>query len=267
MGAITSVLQTELSNLFVHSVRVGETEDEDRNRGYFDVVNNQVDEVCEQLKGVEELRGGFNAVGFSQVGVEPGGGGDGWELWNEGVSEWPGCKDRFDTQCALARSLLLRGAYVPWIQHRVVQAQYFKDAKNYEDYLAKNIFLPDINNELPEKNKTYTQNLLSLNKFVMIQFEEDDMVVPKESAHFGYWNEEGVVVPLREQPLYKEDWLGLKAMDEKGKLVFEEIPGRHMRIDFEYLKTEIIPKYLAGGKKKDWERNRDEESRLRVQGA
>lgn len=38
----------------------------------------------------------------------------------------------------------------------------------------------------------------------MIQFEEDDMVVPKESAHFGYWNEDGELVPLKEQPLYQE---------------------------------------------------------------
>ena len=28
----------------------------------------QVDKVCEQLKGIEELSGGYNAIGFSQGG-------------------------------------------------------------------------------------------------------------------------------------------------------------------------------------------------------
>ncbi|KAJ3033398.1 hypothetical protein HK097_004856 [Rhizophlyctis rosea] len=215
MGNITELIQSQLSNVYVHSVRIGDTEDQDRNFGYFDVLNRQVDEVCEQFKADEKLSNGFNAIGFSQSGQffrayvqrcndPPVHNLITFGSQHAGVSEWPGCKDRFDVQCNLARSLINRGAYLPWIQHRVVQAQYFKDAKHYEEYIAGNIFLPDINNELPDKNETYIQNLKSLNKFVMIQFEEDDMVVPKESAWFGYWNEDGQVIPLKEQPLYKE---------------------------------------------------------------
>jgi palmitoyl-protein thioesterase len=49
--------------------------------------------------------------------------------------------------------------------------------------MNKNIFLPDINNENPlHRNKTYKQNLLSLNKLVLIKFAEDETVRPAESA-------------------------------------------------------------------------------------
>jgi palmitoyl-protein thioesterase len=49
--------------------------------------------------------------------------------------------------------------------------------------MDKNVFLPDINNEYPHsKNKTYKENLLSLNKLVLIKFAEDETVRPAESA-------------------------------------------------------------------------------------
>lgn len=157
---------------------------------------------------------------------------------------------------------------MPWIQSRVVQAQYYKDAKDYETYLEKNIFLPDINNEKDQKNATYIANLKSLTTFVLVMFEDDDMVVPKESAWFGYWNEVGDIVHLKDQPLYKEDWLGLRYLDDHRRLIFLKAPGRHVRtsnpdlrlrvhhlfqmeIELAYLRDEIIPKYLAEKKIQD----------------
>jgi palmitoyl-protein thioesterase len=35
-------------------------------------------------------------------------------------------------------------------------------------------------------------------------------------------------IPLRERDLYKEDWIGLKALDEKKGLVFLEAEGGHV---------------------------------------
>ncbi|KAJ2961014.1 hypothetical protein NQZ79_g3728 [Umbelopsis isabellina] len=111
-------------------------------------------------------------------------------------------------------------------------------------YMDKNIFLPDINNEYPHsKNKTYKENLLSLNKLVLIKFAEDETVRPAESAWFWFYNEDGDLVPLKKQPLYTEDWLGLKALDKKNGIDFEECPGAHMRIPDEYL-VKIVLKYL-----------------------
>ncbi|KAJ3185278.1 Palmitoyl-protein thioesterase 1 [Gaertneriomyces sp. JEL0708] len=257
MPKVVQTLESELPGVYVKSIMVGANEDDDRQRSYFDRISRQVEEVCQALQEDELLKGGFNAIGFSQ-------GGQFLRAYVEkcnspavnnlitfgsqhaGVSEWPGCRDKSDTTCFLARNLLLKGAYLSWVQNRVVQAQYYKDAKDYKTYLAKNIFLPDLNNERYIKNHTYAENLKRLQRFVMIQFKDDDMVVPRESAWFGYWNEEGIMIPLKEQPLYKEDWLGLKTLDEEGKLVFATVPGRHMQIELAYLRDEIIPKYLRG---------------------
>jgi hypothetical protein len=49
----------------------------------------------------------------------------------------------------------------------------------------------------------------------MVKFTEDTVVVPRESEWFGFYGEDGkAIVPLENSPLYTEDWLGLKAMNE-----------------------------------------------------
>jgi palmitoyl-protein thioesterase len=39
------------------------------------------------------------------------------------------------------------------------------------------------------------------------------------------------VVPLRQSPIYKEDWIGLKTLDKRGSLVLDLCHGVHMQID------------------------------------
>lgn len=96
-------------------------------------------------------------------------------------------------------------------------------------YLDRNIFLPDINNEHAVKNATYAQRLSSINKLAMFMFMEDITVKPKETAWFGFQDENGEIIELEEQDQYKENWLGLKTMDRAGKLSFEILQGEHVR--------------------------------------
>jgi hypothetical protein len=86
MGYIKGVLREALGGSFIHSVRLGKTEEDDRNKGYFANMNDevrtskspnsthqgqlcysQVDQVCKTLKRELRLARGFDAVGFSQV--------------------------------------------------------------------------------------------------------------------------------------------------------------------------------------------------------
>ena len=62
-----------------------------------------------------------------------------------------------------------------------VQAEYWHDPLNVAEYLAKCVFLPDINNDLPSQNATYKKNFMSLNHLALVQFTEDTIVQPKES--------------------------------------------------------------------------------------
>ena len=49
-------------------------------------------------------------------------------------------------------------------------------------YLEKNRFLPDLNNEKQAKNLSYKKNLASLDKLILIRFEQDVMIKPGHTA-------------------------------------------------------------------------------------
>ena len=86
---------------------------------------------------------------------------------------------------------------------------------------------------------------MRLGKFVMYIFEDDVTVLPKQSGWFDDVDPEtGELIKLRQSTTYKEDWLGLRELDEKGRLVFETTPGEHMRLsDGAVLKA--FKKYFA----------------------
>ncbi|KAG0315791.1 hypothetical protein BG000_005077, partial [Podila horticola] len=211
--------------VFIHSVSLAESESDDQRAGFFGNVNNQLEIVCRQLKDIKELQNGFNAVGFSQggqflrayvqrcndppihnlvtVGSQHG-----------GVTDIPGCVNA-DASCKLMRSIARTGVYSGYVRDHIIQAQYYKDPRNLQTYLERCIFLPDINNELDIKNATYVKHLTTLNALIMFMFSDDITVKPKETAWFGFQDEDGEVIDLIDQDLYKEDWLGLKKMDHE----------------------------------------------------
>jgi palmitoyl-protein thioesterase len=125
-----------------------------------------------------------------------------------------------------------------FVQNRLVPAQYYRDTTDYENYLAHSNFLADINNERKEKNALYAKNLAELENFVMVVFKSDQTVIPKESGWFSEVQllkdgdkEVRRVIPLQNRKMYKDDWIGLKALDDKGALVFEEVEGKHMSLN------------------------------------
>lgn len=80
-----------------------------------------------------------------------------------------------------------------------------------------------------------------MNKLVLVIFSEDKTVVPKESSwfgsyapqedtHFNVFGAERTIIPMRLQSLYVNDTIGLRAIDERGDLVFETCESDHMDI-------------------------------------
>ena len=63
-----------------------------------------------------------------------------------------------------------------------------QDPYHYDKYLAHSQYLADINNERQQKSQQYKDNMLSLQQLVLVRFSEDVLVVPKDSAWFGYWD-------------------------------------------------------------------------------
>ena len=69
--------------------------------------------------------------------------------------------------CDYVRRLLNYGAYTSWVQNKLVQAQYWHDPLNNEEYRAKSLFIAEFNNDRNEKNSEYKENLLKV-QFIFI---------------------------------------------------------------------------------------------------
>lgn len=214
MSAIAEEIKAVLPEVFIYAVRIGDSPNADRLASYYDNLNRQVEEICQQLAHIDELREGFDAVGFSQGGqimrayvqrcnrppvrnlITIG-------AQHQGVMDLPGCLPPDEAEqsamvlaqvqfpqedqplgndCGWWQRMVKKSIYADWVQDRIVQAQYFKDPLRYEEYLQKSRFLADINNERADRQPDYAARLKSLDRFVMFMFTNDRQVVPKHSA-------------------------------------------------------------------------------------
>ncbi|EXC02092.1 Palmitoyl-protein thioesterase 1 [Morus notabilis] len=115
------------------------------------------------------------------------------------------------------------------------------------DYLEHCKFLPKLNNEIPEKrNSTYKERFSSLQNLVLIMFEHDTVLIPKETSWFGYYPDGAYnpILPPQQTKLYIEDWIGLKALDEAGRVKYIAVPGNHLGISKSDMKKHVVP-YLV----------------------
>lgn len=262
-GSITIdrlALEKKFPGIQVYSVQIGKTMVEDELAGYFYNVNQQVQQACESILSNEQIKNAksFNAIGFSQGAqflralaqrcpLKE----NGIKLKNlislggqhQGVFGLPNCNS--PTFCEYIRYLLTRGAYEKDIQDHLVQAQYWHDPIHEEEYREKNIFLADINNE-NGVNQTYKNNLLQLDNLVLVKFEQDEMVVPRESSHFEFYvsGQTKDIQPLESSPIWMEDRLGLRQAAAENRLKLISIPGHHLQYHMSWFLREIGEKYL-----------------------
>uniref|UniRef100_U5ES24 palmitoyl-CoA hydrolase n=1 Tax=Corethrella appendiculata TaxID=1370023 RepID=U5ES24_9DIPT len=121
-------------------------------------------------------------------------------------------------------------------QHTSV-GNYWNDPHHQDLYHQYSIFLPYVNNELQSSNSTqFRDSLLKLKKMILIGGPNDGVITPWESSHFGYFNENDEIVPYKKREIYTEDRIGLKTLDEKGKLKIITVPNVphyqwHLNID------------------------------------
>ncbi|EEB06981.1 palmitoyl protein thioesterase-dolichol pyrophosphate phosphatase fusion 1 [Schizosaccharomyces japonicus yFS275] len=242
MREVSEFIHT-LTDSDVYVVKLDENPVLDVRDSYFGTVWEQVDGVCAELAAIPELHHGFNALGVSQGGLflralqqscssvrihnlvtlgSP----------HMGVQSIPTCSPT-NIFCRTAVRFLLRlGFWDAWVQKRFVQAQYYREETAYDKYLENNIFLPYVNNELPHnRSSMFSSRLQKLNKLVLVGFGDDRLIEPRSSSLFGWVNETtGELVPMREQPLYKSNALGLRTLDESGKVDELIFPGNHLHL-------------------------------------
>lgn len=154
---------------------------------------------------------------------------------HNGIADFQKC-ERGDWLCQGAQTLLRGNTWSHFVQGTLVPAQYFRDAEEIDAYLEGSNFLADVNNERKVKKETYKENMKKLVRFAMYVFSKDVTVIPKESGWFSEVNATtGAETKLQQRNMYKEDWLGLRWLDEKGRLEFRAVDGPHMQLTDEVL--------------------------------
>lgn len=253
--SVGNLADTVHPGTYVYNIHIGDSASSDQQATFFGNLTQQLEQVCADLAAdpILSTAPAIDAIGFSQ-------GGQFLRAYVErcnfpqvrnlvtfgsqhnGISEFQNC-GATDWVCRGEEALLKGSTWSSFVQNRLIPAQYYRNPLDFENYLLYSNFLADINNERVLKNQTYAENMKKLDNFVMYLFSEDTTVVPKESGWFYEVNGTDVT-ELRRRALYKEDWLGLKSLDERGALHFKTTEGGHMSLSSKLL-SEVFKEFLG----------------------
>lgn len=264
---VIALIEETNPGTFVYPIHLADDASGDRSASFLGNTTEQIAKACADIAAhpILSTAPALDAVGFSQGGLflrayvercntppvrslvtfgSP----------HNGIADYAPCGTT-DWLCKGAMALLHTNTWSNFVQSRLVPAQYYRDldsetGRPSDSYLDSSNLLADINNERLLKNTTYAKNIAKLDNFVLYEFANDTTVLPKESEWFAEVNVTSAeVTPLKKRAIYKEDWLGLKALDEKGGLIFKTAPGGHMQLTDKVLvdafKTYFGPKTLG----------------------
>ena len=109
--------------------------------------------------------------------------------------------------------------YFDVIQNMVGPAGYFRDPNDLDVYLQSSCFLPYLNGEKQGNNTdSIKERTQGLNGAMLVMFDADTMLFPKETAWFHELQADGTILEVKETQLYKEDHIGLKTLIDNNKV-------------------------------------------------
>ena len=157
-----------------------------------------------------------------------------------GTSQVPFCLGGIS--CFIINSLVDYFVYFKGIQNSIGPAGYFRTAAHIEDFKKSNSFLAKLNNNPnKEEREKERERFINLDNLVLIGFEKDKMISPKESAEFGIFNEKFEVLRMNETEEYKNDLFGLKNLTESNKTHIIYLKGGHIQFDYDDILKYAIP--------------------------
>ena len=191
----------------------------------FTPLNDQLAELCKSIYNISELEQGFDFIGISQGGLLARG-------YVEQCNEFP-VRNLITMVTPHGGVFLSRenmNMYSDFNQQHLSLANYWRNPNQLDAYLAKCTFLPIINNEkvIIDKSEKRKENMCNLSNFVMIWSPLDGVVYPPESGKFSFYDANFHIIPLERTELYKTDALGLKFLNEKGRLFMYKTNCSHV---------------------------------------
>ena len=227
--------------------------------GFLTSILDQSKKACEEIKKHEYFQGNFSVLGLSQGALIARYIIEECEIKGKvlnfvsiggpqmGVSKVPHCGAK-NIECGIINKLAEDVIYSDYIQNYIGPAGYFRsnDFKHISKYYSHSNFLAPLNNESISHsvNEKYKERFLKLERIQLIMFSKDTMIIPKETAWFGFYNSDGEVLDYKQTELYKKDLIGLKTIDEAGKLHFDSIDGDHLQFNMEDVDEKVVP-YLS----------------------
>ena len=244
----TSRLVSDLQNdlgVHVECIEIG--------NGFMDSVTKsidaQVEEACEKIKSNPKFQGKFNILGISQgtlIGryiiekcdmegqVMKYMSFDGPQM---GIASIPKitCGSFCEWLCNITASLAYN------LKDKIAPCGYYKYKYDQETYMKTNTFLKMLNNENLEKDEEIYRRFTSLEKVKLIKSREDTVITPRESSWFEFYDKEGKeIVPLKFSDFYLDDYIGLRKLDEEGKVEFTEFAEEHVLYNMKEYNEEIV---------------------------
>lgn len=104
------------------------------------------------------------------------------------------------------------------------------------------MFLPFVNGEKQGKNtESVKNNFSSLNAALFVMFSEDTVIFPKETAWFWQLQKDQTILPVNQTDFYKNDLIGLRTLEEAGKVTYLEFEGNHLQFTEDQINNIIAP--------------------------
>ena len=127
------------------------------------------------------------------------------------------------------------GFYDP--SYSILKLEYWKNPYLYNDYIADNDFLVYMNNDKDhEMAALYKRNLAAVDNFVMIWSAIDNVIMPRASSRFEYYDilraerdDELVIDPLTESDIFRNDSIGLRQLYDTDRLHRIQVDCEHTK--------------------------------------
>jgi len=119
--------------------------------------------------------------------------------------------------------------YTPVVQDLFSAANYWNDPFHRDAYLREVVYLPVINNQTHNPDSAlYKQNVLRTKEMHFFGGPQDGTIQPWQSTQWGFWAdkmEDNKIIPMEQQPIFINDYLGLRTLHEQGRLFVTSVPG------------------------------------------